>query len=215
MKLNKDVLLFDLDGTLTDSAEGIINCIKYSSAVLGLGEPDCDYFVFVGPPLYDTYVDHFGCDHDLAWKAIDVYRQRYNEIGWKENFVYDGIEDMLKSLKQKGKTILVATSKPEAAAKRILEYFGLAKYFDFIGGADYEGKLDTKAAVINYVFETMGITDKSKAIMIGDRYHDVNGAKQMGIECIGVTYGYGDRAELEGAGAEYVVDTAMEVAELF
>ncbi len=215
MKLNKDILLFDLDGTLTDSAEGIINCIKHSSKVLNLGEPDCDYRLFVGPPLYDTYTDHFGCDHNLAWKAIDVYRERYNEIGWKENFVYDGVEDMLKDLKAKGKTILVATSKPEAAAKRILEYFGLAKYFDFIGGADYEGKLATKADVINYVFETMNVTDKSKTIMIGDRYHDVNGAKEIGIECIGITYGYGDREELEGAGAEYVFDTAKEVAEAF
>ncbi len=215
MKLNKDVLLFDLDGTLTDSALGIINCIKYSKDVLGLPEPDCEYTVFVGPPLYDTYTEHFGCDHDLAWKAIEAYRVRYNDIGWKENYVYDGVEEMLKVLKEKGKILLVATSKPEAAAKRILEYFGLAKYFDYIGGADYEGKLATKADVINYVFETMSITDRSNTIMIGDRYHDVNGAKAMGIECIGVTYGYGDRAELEGAGAEYVLDTAMEVAEIF
>lgn len=215
MKLNKDVLLFDLDGTLTDSAPGIINCIKHSRDVLNLGEPDCSYNMFVGPPLYDTYTEHFGCSHELAWKAIEVYRERYDELGWKENSVYDGAEDMLKTLKEKGKTILVATSKPEKAAKRILQYFGLDKYFDYIGGADYEGKLAIKADVINYVFNAMNVTDKSKAIMIGDRYHDVNGAKEMGIECIGVTYGYGDRAELEGAGADYVFDTAKEVADAF
>ena len=215
MKLNKDILLFDLDGTITDSGEGIINCIKYSAEVLGLKEPDCDYSVFVGPPLYDTYTEHFGCDHELAWKAIKAYRERFDEIGWKENLVYDGVEQMLKTLKEKGKVLLVATSKPEKAARRILEYFGLAKYFDFIGGADYEGRLATKADVINYVFETMKVTDKSKAIMIGDRYHDVNGAKEIGIECIGITYGYGDREELEGAGAEYVFDSALEVADAF
>lgn len=215
MRINKDVLLFDLDGTLTDSADGIINSIKYSRDVLGLGEPDCSYFVFVGPPLMESYTVHFGLSEEKAREAINVYRERYSRIGWKENRVYDGVEKMLKELKAKGKMLLVATSKPEKFARQILEYFGLDKYFDFIGGCDLEGKLATKADVINYVFEAVNIADKSKAIMIGDRYHDVYGAKNAGIECIGVTYGYGDRAELENAGAEYVFDTAEEVAEAF
>ena len=215
MKINKDVLLFDLDGTLTDSADGIINSIKHSRDVLGLGEPDCSYFVFVGPPLMESYTVHFGLSEERAREAVKVYRERYSAIGWKENSVYDGVEDMLKGLKAKGKTLLVATSKPEKFARQILGYFNLDKYFDFIGGCDLEGKLATKADVINYVFDTMNLKDKSRAIMIGDRYHDVYGAKNAGIDCIGVTYGYGDRAELEEAGAKYVFDTAEEVEKAF
>ena len=215
MKINKDVLLFDLDGTLTDSADGIINSIKHSRDVLNLGEPDCSYFVFVGPPLMETYTVHFGLSEEKAREAIKVYRERYSDIGWKENSVYDGVEDMLKGLKAKGKILLVATSKPEKFARQILEYFNLDKYFDFIGGCDLEGKLATKADVINYVFDSINLEDKSRAIMIGDRYHDVYGAKNVGIDCIGVTYGYGDRTELEEAGAEYVFDTAEEVEKAF
>lgn len=215
MKINKDVLLFDLDGTLTDSADGIINSIKYSRDALGLGEPDCSYFLFVGPPLLDSYTAHFGLSEERAKEAIKVYRERYGSIGWKENRVYDGVEDMLKGLKAKGKTLLVATSKPEKFARQILEYFNLDKYFDFIGGCDFEGKLATKEDVINYVFDAIKLEDKSCAIMIGDRHYDVYGAKNADIDCIGVTYGYGGRQELEEAGAKYVFDTAEEVEKAF
>lgn len=210
---NYDILLFDLDGTLTDSAEGIVNCAEHALNAMGITEPDRSKLLrFIGPPLIDSFMDFYGMDKENAIKAVAAYRERYPVKGIFENRVYEGISEALDMLKRGGKRLAVATSKPEIYALRILDYFDLAKYFEICTGAELSGERNAKAEVIEECLKRLGSPDKSTVLMIGDRRHDVEGAKLCGVDCAGVKYGYSVGNELEIAGAEYVFDTPLQLA---
>ena len=208
----RKAILFDLDGTLTDSGEGIMNCAKLALEHYGLPIPsEAEMRTFVGPPLHDSFI-RFGVPAEEADNAIKIYRSRYIPIGKFENEPYEGIREVLEKLKALGHTLYVATSKPESMSVEILEHFDLAKYFDIIGGAPLDNsERGRKAAVIEDTLKRAGITDLSRCIMVGDRLHDIHGAHEVGMPVIGVLYGYGDRAEHEGHGADYI---AADLAEL-
>lgn len=208
-----NTLLFDLDGTLTDSAPGIISCFRHALSSMGFDEPE-NIMRVVGPPLYDSFAEFCGMNSEQVLEAVKIYRRRYADTGLFENNVYDGIPEMLRRLKDGGKRLLVATSKPEVFAVRILEKFDLAQYFDVIGGADINGSRSEKAEVIEYVLSRAGITDRSDVLMIGDRFHDINGAKKCGIPCMAVLWGYGCREEFTKYGADIIANTPQDAADI-
>lgn len=200
-------ILFDLDGTITDSALGITNSVKYALNKLNAPIPPYETLCkFIGPPLQDGFRDICGFDAEKAQEAVKLYREYYETTGLYENAVYDGIPEFLRALKEKGKTVILATSKPEKFARLILEHFNLIQYFDFVAGATIDETRNKKDAVIAYALKECNITDKSLAVMVGDRHHDIFGAKQNGISCVGVLYGFGNREELESAGADYIAE---------
>ena len=210
---NFDILLFDLDGTLTDSAEGIINCVKHAVDNMGFEMPEHPER-FLGPPLYDSFAEFCGMNEEQVLEAVRLYRERYKDIGLFENSPYDGVKEMLERLQKDGKTLIVATSKPETFAVRILEKFGLAHYFRIIGGADINGTRNEKWEVIDYVLEQIGTVSKDNVLMIGDRKHDIIGAHRTGLKCLGVLWGYGSKKELETYGADFFAETPQETADM-
>lgn len=214
----KDIILFDLDGTLTDPKEGITKCVQYALAHFGIDVPNLDDLMcFIGPPLVDSFQMFYGFSEEKAEEAVVKYRERFKDIGIFENGVYDGVLELLKACKAAGKTIGLATSKPEEFARRILDKYGMAEYFDEITGSTMDGRINAKGDVIMEAFRRMGIDGpdkKERVIMVGDRKHDIIGAKQCGIESIGVRFGYAEEGELEAAGADYIVDTVEELKKL-
>lgn len=209
---NYDVILFDLDGTLTDSAPGILNSVRYACRKLGLEMPsEATLHKFLGPPLIDSFRTLLGLNDADADRALNAFREYFPVTGLFENEVYDGIPALLADLKAAGKTVLLATSKPEEYAKRIMEHFDLAQHCDFICGATLDETRTDKAEVIAYALETAGITDKTSVVMVGDREHDVIGAKKNGLPCIGAVYGYGSAEELTAAGADTLAETVGEL----
>lgn len=213
--LKQSIILFDLDGTLTDSEEGIIRSTQYMQKKMGRRIWSAEELHFiVGPPLMQSFQKEFGMEPALAEQAIAVFRERYATIGLYENRIFPGVLELLQALRRKGKRLAVATSKKEELAVRILEHFQIAEYFEIIGGDRRELGRDTKAKVIAYVLEAMG-AKKDDVIMIGDRKFDIEGAHAIGIPCIAVEYGYGDRAELEAHGADYIAATTADVEKLF
>lgn len=209
-------ILFDLDGTVTDSAIGIINSVMYALNKLGVEPEDKgELYKYIGPPLQESFQKYAGFSEEKAKKGVEYYREYYKVTGIFENIVYEGIEDLLKLLREKNKCIILATSKPEVYAKQILEHFNLAAYFNYIAGSELDGRRTKKDEVISYALEGCGICDLSKVIMIGDRENDIIGAKKAGVKSLGVLYGYGDRNELETAGADFIVDTVEELKSFF
>lgn len=208
-------ILFDLDGTLTDPGEGITNSVAYALEKWNIHvENRTDLYPFIGPPLKDSFMDFYSFSEEQAEQAVACYREYFQDRGIFENVVYEGVEEMLKTLKASGRKIILATSKPEEFAVRILEHFHLAAYFDFIGGASMDGTRVKKADVISYALKEGKVTDLSGAVMIGDRKHDILGAVQAGLDSIGVLYGYGDEAELREAGALYLAERVEDIAGL-
>lgn len=209
-----ETILFDLDGTLTDSGLGITKAAQYALSQMGYEVPEREsLFCFIGPPLHSSFRKFYGMDEPTSVEAVRQFRVYYNQMGGiLENQVYDGVREMLAQLKAAGKRLCIATSKPDAAAKQVMHHFGLDEFVpDIVGGTDDPDR-NTKGKVIAYVLRTFGI-DPATAIMVGDREHDVHGATENNIPCIGITWGYGDRAELEGAGAAVTFDTPGEVLE--
>lgn len=205
----KKTILFDLDGTLTDSGEGIINCVILALEHFGLPVPSRDALrVFVGPPLHESFIKH-GVPADKADEAVEVYRSRYIPIGKFENTPYPGIRDMLEALKAEGHALFVATSKPEQMSIDILEHFDLAKYFDRICGATMDTSRTNKEAVIAYLLEQNQNT--GNIIMVGDTKFDVIGAKAHNIPCVGVSWGYGEVCDMLEAGAVEIAHSAEEL----
>ncbi len=205
----KKTILFDLDGTLTDSGEGIINCAALALAHFGLPVPDRDTMrVFVGPPLKDTFF-RFGVPQEKLDEAVAVYRSRYIPIGKFENFPYPGIEALLSRLRQEGHTLYVATSKPEEMSVEILDKFQLSQYFHRICGASMDEKRVDKADVISYLLAQAPSSEN--VIMVGDTTFDVIGAAAHGIPTIGVSWGYGKVADMEAAGAKAIAHTMEEL----
>ncbi|MBR2421020.1 MAG: HAD family hydrolase [Oscillospiraceae bacterium] len=207
----KKTILFDLDGTLTDSGEGIINCAILALEHFGLPIPSREALrVFVGPPLHESFINH-GVPTDKAEEAVAIYRSRYIPIGKFENTPYPGIRDLLETLKRSGHTLFVATSKPEQMSIDILEHFDLARYFDRICGATMDTSRTDKEAVIAYLLEQSGVTENT--VMVGDTKFDVLGAKAHGIPCIGVSWGYGEVSDMIKAGAIAIADTPEQLLE--
>ena len=202
-------IFFDLDGTLTDSGEGIINCAAFTLEHFGLPVPSREEMrVFVGPPLRDTFVK-FGVAPDQADNAVEVYRSRYIPIGKFENHPYPGIEDLLIRLKSEGHRLFVATSKPETTSVEILDKFGLSHYFEVIAGATMDGSRDEKAQVIAYLLGIVGKLDDT--VMVGDTAFDVIGAAAHGIPTIGVSWGYGLVSDMANAGAKAIAHSMEEL----
>ena len=210
-----DIILFDLDGTLTDPGIGITNSVAHALAHWNIEVADrAELYKFIGPPLSDSFMRYYGFTEEDAIHAIAVYREYFSVKGLYENEVYPGIPELLQSLKNTGKTVVLATSKPEKFAVEILRHFGLYDYFDIIAGASMDESRNKKADVIAYAISQMKNPDLSRMIMIGDREHDILGAKQIGIDSIGVLYGYGDRAEHEKAGATYIAERVEDILPL-
>lgn len=209
-----DYLFFDLDGTLTDSFEGIANGILYALDKLGIrGYSASDMNPFVGPPIHETFALLTDNDKTRTAEGVRLYREYYAEKGWAQNAVYDGIADTLSALKDMGKIMAVATSKPEPFAVKIVEKFGLSKYFEFTAGASFDTSRAQKSDVLLYAVDKLN-ANKPRSVMIGDRKHDVLGAKTVGLDCIGVLYGYGDRAELTSAGAKFIAEKPTDIIKL-
>ena len=206
-------IFFDLDGTLTDSAPGIIHSVQYALKKYGIEAEENDLRSFIGPPLVHSFQERFGFDHDKALEAVAYYREYFTAGGMFENSVYPGVEEMLQKLKEDGLMLAVATSKPELFSKQILEHFALTRYFDFIGGAAMDETRTTKVEVLSYALQELQV-DPAKAVMIGDRENDMEAASLLGTESIGVLYGYGSKEELANAGAKVFADTPMDICRI-
>ena len=205
-------ILFDLDGTLTDSGPGITNSVAYALKKWNIEEKDINVLrKFVGPPLDASFAKYYGFSKEKCVQAIQYYREYYLTKGIYENQVYDGMEELLKWLRDTGRRAIVATSKPEPSAIHVLEYFHMDSYFDIIAGATMDGSRVEKSDVIRYALDRAGIRDLSGVVMVGDRENDIQGAKANGLDSIGVLYGYGSREELEGAGAMQIAETVEDL----
>lgn len=212
---NYQIVLFDLDGTLTDPGVGITNSVAYALKKYGIEVADkTQLYPFIGPPLIDSFEKYYGFSEEEAKHAVTLYREYFREKGIFENEVYDGIAPMLEHLTDSGKTLIVATSKPEIFARQILEHFQLDGCFRYIAGANLDGTRSKKNEVIEYALEACDVTDRSAAVMIGDRDYDIIGAQKTGLDSVGVLYGYGNRAELERAQATYIVKTVADLEQL-
>lgn len=210
-----DLVLFDLDGTITDPAEGIVNSIARALFAMNrtmISEEICRRFI--GPALMDSFTRYCNMTPDEARQAIVHFREYYGERGMFECYVFDGIEPLFQRLKAAGFRLAVATAKAEPFAKRLLKHYGIDTYFDCIAAASLDNTRNDKASIIEYALSSLGITDHSRAVMVGDREFDIIGAHEAGMPAIGVLYGYGTREELERAGAEYIVETPEQVGDL-
>ena len=205
-------LFFDLDGTLTDPGLGITNSVMYALRKFDIDVTDrTRLYSFIDPPLKDSFRAYYGFSDEQCECAVRYYREYFKKSGMYENEVYDGIFELLTRLKASERSLVVATSKPEVFALEILRHFDLYRYFDFVAGATLNDVRNQKADIIKYALETLNITEKTSAIMIGDRKHDIIGAKETGLDSIGVLYGYGTYDELKNAGATYIADTPADI----
>jgi len=205
--MSRDVYI-DLDGTLTDPFEGISNCIGYALERLGHARPADDALRrFIGPPLLETFEELLG--RELAPRAVGYYRERFGDIGWRENVVYPGIHGALRTMTDAGHRCFVATTKPHVFARRIVEHFELAAYFTEVYGSELDGTRTDKTELLR--FAQRGRSAASESVMIGDRYHDVVGALDNGFRAIGVTWGFGTADELRGAGADCLAASPQQL----
>ena len=210
-----EYILMDLDGTLTNSKEGITKCLEYALEYFGVEVNDLSTLEkYIGPPLEQTFREGFGFGKEQAELAVEKYRERYVPKGMYENHLYAGMEEALQRLRESGKVLIVATSKPEKFAVTILRHFGIDGYFDDICGADSTMNRNKKEEVIRYALEKHELKDLSDVLMVGDRKYDVEGARECGLLCMGVLYGFGNREELEEAGAEYIAETVEDMVQI-
>lgn len=209
-------LFFDLDGTLTDPKIGITRCVAYALESFGIQVADFNTLTcFIGPPLIDSFMEYYSLSEEDAKKAVEKYRERFRTIGILENSIYPGIDEFLKELTTSGFQLILATSKPSVYAKQILAHFHLESYFTFLSGSELDGRRAKKGEVIAYALENCSISDRSQVLMIGDRKHDILGAKKNQIDSMGVLFGYGDQEELLLAGADYIMKSVEEMREFF
>ena len=212
--MNYKNIFLDLDGTLTDSGEGIMNSVAYSLRKFGIEETNREKLrTFIGPPLFASYIREYGFDHEKALLAVDYYREYFAPKGIYENRPYDGIPELLDALKKDGRKLYLATSKPEPYALEIVKHFGLWQYLDGLFGSTMTEERTKKEEVVAYALENTGI-DRRDVVMIGDRSHDIIGAKANGVASIGVLFGYGSREELEGAGADVIAETVDDLRQI-
>lgn len=208
-------VLFDLDGTLTDPGLGITNSVMYALEKFNIKVEDrTSLYKFIGPPLRESYEKYYGFSDEEISRAVSYYREYYTKKGIYENTLYDGIPEVLEQIKNSGRKVILATSKPEKFAEEILRYFQIERYFDFAAGSAMDETRVKKAEVIAYALEACGIGDLASTVMVGDREHDILGAKEVGLDSVGVLYGYGGREELESAGATYIVEHVADIINL-
>ena len=210
-------IMFDLDGTLTESGEGITKSVQYALEKIGRPEPDLEKLkVFVGPPLLDQFMKYADTDEETARQAVAFYRERYGVTGIYENSVYPGIPELLEELRRKGYLLAVASSKPENYVNQVLDYFHLSGYFDVIVGSEMNGNRTRKAQVIEETLERLKLSGhRNQVLMVGDKEHDVLGAREAGVSCVAVSYGYGTMEELEAAEPLKIVSSAEELLRFF
>ena len=208
-----NTVLFDLDGTLTDPKEGITKSVAYALSHFGIEVEDLDTLTkFIGPPLVDSFSEFYGLSEEDSRTAVEKYRERFSVKGWAENVPYPGVDTLLHDLKAAGKTLIIATSKPEEFALKILNHFGLSQYFDLICGAPMHApKGHGKVDVIRDALHRASMNTLDGAVMVGDRLHDVEGAHAVGLPCIAVLYGYGDRAEHEACNADVIAEDMAQL----
>ena len=205
-------VLFDLDGTVTDPGLGITNSVMYALNKFQIKVDDRrSLYKFIGPPLKESFKDFYGFTDEESSRAIVYYREYFADKGIFENVLYDGMAELLAQIKDSGRKVVLATSKPEEFAVRILRHFQIDQYFDYIAGSNMDETRVRKAEVITYALDSCEITDLSSVVMVGDRKHDILGAKEVGLNSIGVLYGYGSREELQSAGAFYIAEKVEDI----
>ena len=209
--MNKKYILFDLDGTLTDSGEGITKCVVYALEKFGIKEKPENVKHFVGPPLKENFMLSYNLTEEQATDAVEFYRERYTPIGIFENYPYEGIKELLAELKEKGFVLLVATSKPLVHAERVLEKYELYSYFDYVLGSQLHGS-ENKTDIMKEVIKKAEVKDLSQVVMVGDTIFDIEGARNVGVDVIAVAYGYGKKEELNQA--DYVAETVQDLKNL-
>lgn len=208
--------LFDLDGTLVDPGIGITNGVRYALKHFGLEVKDRrQLYPFIGPPLLDSFMEFFDMSETQAHQAIGYYREYYGATGLFENTVYPGVETVLDQLKGQGKILALATSKPEAFAEQILAHYHLTDYFDYIGGATFDGVRSDKLDVIRYVLQALRNPTSDQVVMVGDRKFDILAGNQLGLTTVGALYGYGSQAELQAAKADYIIAQPTDLLQVF
>lgn len=213
MKKTYKNILFDLDGTITDPKLGITKSVQYALKHFDIHITNLDSLTpFIGPPLKDSFMQFYNFDEHSARIAVEKYREYFKDIGIFENILYDGMENLLQQLIEKDKKLIIATSKPTVFAKRILEYFRIGEYFNYISGSEMDGLRSEKSEVISYALIQNNVSDLTDVVMIGDRKYDIMGANEVGIDSIGVLYGYGDYEELENA--NYIAQDINELYQL-
>lgn len=215
-RMKYSTLIFDLDGTLTDSGLGIMRCARHALLHFGINVEDLDALrPFVGPPLEDSFIDFYGFTPEEAEEAVRVYRERYFTTGVYENEVYPGTREALAELKRRGYRMGIGSSKNEPMVREVLRHFGLAQYFDFVTARDEADLRHTKADVLRHALESEGIDDARHALMIGDRFYDIEGAHEVGMPAVGILWGgYATRQEMVDCQAEYIVETWDELLNL-
>lgn len=212
-----DIIAFDLDGTISDPARGLVDGFVYAFRKMGIDYGTRESLKrFIGPPLIETWMPEFNLTYDEAERAVILFREYYNIYGWWDNIIYPGIPELLSELKARGKTVVLTTSKPEDTALDILELFGIRKYFDFVGGASSHKTRERKSEVIDYVLAEIGVTDadRERCVLIGDRVYDAVGALETGIDSIGVMWGHGTEEELRESGFTYLAESTDAVLEI-
>lgn len=213
--LSYEYIFFDLDGTLSDSAPGIIAGVVYALGKIGIEVKDrATLTKFIGPPLSESFSKYYDLDFESTDRAVALFREYYRESGILENEMYSGIPEVLSALLSGGKRLAVATSKPEPHARSILRRYEIADMFDYIGGSLFDNSRVRKHEVIEHTMRKLRLNNPKSVLMVGDRAHDVEGAEKRGIDCMGVLYGYGSREELEGAGAKYIADHVADISNI-
>ncbi len=207
-----DLIMFDLDGTLVNSEEGITKSVQYALNAFGIEENNQENLKrFIGPPLVDGFMNYYNMTQKDALSAVRKYRERYSKIGVYENELFDGANHLLKTLREKGKKLALATSKPHIFAKEVLKSFNLTEFFDIIVGAEFDGTRNDKADVIKEVLKQS--QEYKNAVMVGDRKHDVEGARKNGVDFIGVSFGFAPEGEFEQFGVDKIADSMKELLE--
>lgn len=205
-----DYILFDFDGTICDTAEGITKCMQYGLSKMGIEAELKDLMCFAGPPLLDMLKQVYGMSDEDAAKTLEFYRERYAPIGWAECKPFDGMPELIRKLKAAGKTVAIATSKPRMFTENILKKFNMYEDFDLVCGSEFDGTRSKKWEVMEYALECLNITPE-QAIMVGDRKYDFIGSAKCGVKCIGVRFGYAEEGELEAEGAEFIAKDADDL----
>jgi len=205
-------VLFDLDGTLIDSSEGITKSVQHALKEYGIEENNLEELKkFIGPPLWGSFVNYYGFSKEQALEAVDKFRERYNKIGLFECCLYPGVRECLEELKAKGYLVAVASSKPEVTCKRILEYHNVLGLFDEVSGATMDGRIETKEEVLNQLFGRWPDVSREEMVLVGDTIFDIEGANKVGLKSIGVSFGFGSVGQMESAGAISIIDHMNEL----
>ena len=207
-------IFLDLDGTLTDPFLGITNSVKYALKKFDIDKTNEELKCFIGPPLRESFHEYYGMDPDTCEDAIKYYREYFSTKGLFENELYPFTVKTLAELKKMGLTIVLATSKPEKFSVEILKHFEIFDYFDFVSGSTMDKTRDNKTVIIKYAIDELNITNLDEILMVGDRHHDIVGAKDNGIKCCYVTYGYGSVDEANKYGANYIISDLLDLIDI-